>query len=126
MRAAIERLPDASHREVLHLIYVDGLAQSQVCELLKRDKTRVSRIHKEGVETVKKLLLLGSALERKHIAQNLEHLNEPLHRSVLQTLYRDRLEYSAARAKLCVTGKELEELHQAALDSLVECLGATL
>ena len=58
VRAAIERLPDAAQREVLRLIYVDGLAQSEVCELLKRDKTRVSRIHRAGVETVQKLLLL--------------------------------------------------------------------
>jgi hypothetical protein len=98
----------------------------QDCELLKRDKTRVSRIHKQGVETVKKLLVLGSALEQEHIAQNLARLNEPVHRSVLQTLYRDRLDYVTARAKLGVTAKALEGLHQAALGALIECFAPTL
>jgi RNA polymerase sigma factor (sigma-70 family) len=126
VRAAIERLPDASQREVLRLIYVDGLAQNEVCELLKRDKTRVSRIHKEGVETVQKLLLLGSALDKEQIAGSLARLDDPLHRLVLQALYKDRLDYRGARGKLGVTAKELEGLHQAALAALVACFGPTL
>jgi len=125
VREAIERLPDASQREVLRLIYVDGLSQSEVCELLKRDKTRISRIHKEGVETVQKLLVLGSALEKEQVAGSLARLDDPLHRLVLQALYRDRLDYASARAKLRVGATELEELHQAALEALVEFLATT-
>jgi RNA polymerase sigma factor (sigma-70 family) len=125
VRAAIERLPDAGQREVLRLIYVDGLSQSEVCEFLKRDKTRISRIHKEGVETVQKLLVLGSALEKEQVAGSLARLDEPLHRLVLQALYRDRLDYASARAKLGATRKEFDGLHQAALDALVECVAPT-
>jgi RNA polymerase sigma factor (sigma-70 family) len=126
VRAAIERLPGASQREVLRLIYVDGLAQNEVCELLKRDKSRISRTHKEGVETVQKLLLLGSALDKEQIAGSLARLDDPLHRLVLQALYKDRLDYRGARGKLGVTAKELEGLHQAALAALVVCFGPTL
>ena len=126
VRAAIERLPDAGQRDVLRLIYVDGLAQSDVCDLLKRDKTRVSRIHKAGVETVQKLLLLGSALEKEHVAQSVARLAEPRHRHVLRTLYRDRPDYPSARATFGVTAKEFERLHQAALAALVECLAPAL
>jgi serine/threonine-protein kinase len=126
VRAAIERLPDAGQRDVLRLIYVDGLAQSDVCELLRRDKTRVSRIHKAGVETVQKLLLLGSALEKEHVAQSLVRLADSRHRHVLQAFYRDRVDYPSARATLGVTAKELERLHQAALAALIESLAPTI
>jgi serine/threonine-protein kinase len=126
VRAAIERLPDPQQRQVLRLIYVDGLAQSDVCGLLKRSKTRVSRSHKMGVATVKKLLLVGSALEKEHIEQSLARLDEPLHRDVLRALYRDQLDYLGARFKLGVSAGELEELHQAALAALVEHLAPTV
>jgi DNA-directed RNA polymerase specialized sigma24 family protein len=52
VRAAIERLPDAQQREVLRLIYVDGLSRMDVCRLIKRDRPRVFRIHQAGIETV--------------------------------------------------------------------------
>jgi DNA-directed RNA polymerase specialized sigma subunit len=120
VRAAIERLPDEGQREVLRLIYVDGLAQSEVCELLKRDKTRVSRIHKEGVETVQKLLVLGSALDKEQVARSVARLGESRHRRILQALYGERLDYSSARSLLGVTTKELEDLHQAALETLIQ------
>ncbi|NNE18550.1 MAG: sigma-70 family RNA polymerase sigma factor, partial [Myxococcales bacterium] len=51
VRAAIELLPDAQQRQVLRLMYVDGLAQSEVCEVLQLSKTRISRFHSAGVET---------------------------------------------------------------------------
>jgi RNA polymerase sigma factor (sigma-70 family) len=120
VRAAIERLPDEGQREVLRLIYVDGLAQSEVCELLKRDKTRVSRIHKEGVETVQKLLVLGSALDKEQVARSVARLGDPRHRRILQALYGDRLDCQRVRGLLGLTAKELEEHHQAALDALIE------
>ena len=82
---------------------MDGLAQGEVCELLKRSKTRISLNHKAGVETVQKLLLLGSALEKEHIAQSLARLDDPLHRDVLHALYRDRLDYPSARATFGVS-----------------------
>jgi hypothetical protein len=111
---------------VLRPIYVHALAQNEVSELLKRDKTRVSRIHKEGVGTVRELLLFVSALGKKQIAGNLARLDDPLHRLVSQALYMDRLDYQGARGTLGVTAKELEELHQAALAALVACFGPTL
>jgi hypothetical protein len=40
----------------------------------------------------------------------------------LLALYRDRLDVVSARSKLGVGAIELEELHQAALAALVECL----
>jgi RNA polymerase sigma factor (sigma-70 family) len=122
VRGAIERLPDPQQRQVLRLIYVEGLAQREVCDSLKLDKARISRIHKAGVETVQKLLVLGSALEKEHVEQSLARLHDPLHRQVLEALYRDRLDYLSARATLRVTEKELEGLHQAALAALVECI----
>jgi hypothetical protein len=75
---------------------------------------------------VQKLLLLGSALEKEHVAHSLTRLGEPRHRRVLQVLYRDRLDYPSARARLGVTAKELEGVHQAALTALVECLAPTI
>ena len=93
--------------------------------MLKRSKTRISRNHNAGIETVQKLLLLGSALEKEHIAQSLARLDEPLHRDVLHALYRDRLDYPSARATFGVSAKELEGLHQAALGALVESLAPT-
>ena len=120
MRAAIELLPDAQQRQVLRLMYVDGLAQSEVCEVLGLSKTRISRFHKPGVETVQKLLLLGSALENEHVAQSVVQLSEPRHPEVLLALYRDRIDYMSARSKLGVGATELEELHQAALDALIQ------
>jgi len=63
-RDAIERLPDAQQREVLRLIYVDGLPRMDVCRIFKRDRPRVFRIDQAGIETVQKLLFLGSVLER--------------------------------------------------------------
>ena len=126
VRAAIERLPDAQHRQVMGLIYVNGLGQSDVCEGLKLDKAHISRVHKAGVETMQKLLLLGSALEKEHVAESVGHLSKPRHREVLLALYRDRLDYPSARATLGVTAKELEGLHQAALAALVECVAPTI
>ena len=120
VRAAIELLPDAQQRQVLRLMYVDGLAQSEVCEVLQLSKTRISRFHSAGVETVQKLLLLGSALEQEHVAKSVEQLSERRPREVLLALYRDRLNYPSARSKLGVGATELEELHQAALEALIQ------
>jgi RNA polymerase sigma factor (sigma-70 family) len=126
VRAAIELLPDERQRQVLRLMYVDGLAQSEVCELLNRSKTRISYNHKAGVETVQKLLLLGNTLEQEHVEQSVVHLSEPRHREVLLALYRDRLDYPSARSELGVGAAGFEELHQAALAALVECLAPTV
>jgi len=120
VRAAIELLPDAQQRQVMRLMYVEGLAQSEVCEVLGLSKTRISRFHSAGVETVQKLLLLGTALEQEHVAQSVAQLSERRPREVLLALYRDRLDYPSARSKLGVGATELEELHQAALDALIE------
>ena len=81
---------------------VDGLAQSEVCEVLQLSKTRISRFHSAGVETVQKLLLLGSALEQEHVAKSVAQLSERRPREVLLALYRDRLNYPSARSKLGV------------------------
>ncbi len=120
VRAAIELLPDAQQRQVLRLMYVDGLAQSEVCEVLGLSKTRISRFHSSGVETVQKLLLLGSALEQRHVVHSVALLSERRSREALIALYRDRLDYPSARSKLGVGATELEELHQAALDALIQ------
>jgi RNA polymerase sigma factor (sigma-70 family) len=126
VRAAIERLPDAQQREVLRLIYVQGLPRRDVCRITNRDRPRVSRIHQAGIETVQKLLLLGRALEKEHVEQSVGHLAEPRHREVLMALYRDRLDYRSARAKFGMNAEELNTLHQAALGALVECLAPTI
>jgi len=123
VREAIERLPDAQQREVLRLIYVDGLPPMEVCKIVRRDKPRVSRIHQAGIETVQKLLLLGSALEKERVELSVGHLAEPSQREVL--LARDRLDYRRARSKFGVNAKELNELHQAALDALIERITQT-
>jgi RNA polymerase sigma factor (sigma-70 family) len=120
VRSAIELLPDPQQRRVLRLMYVDGLAQSEVCKVLGLSKTRISRFHKAGVETAQKLLLLGSALQQKHVSKSVAQLPERRHRAVLLALYRDRLDYPSARSKLGLGATELEELHQAALEALVE------
>jgi len=99
---------------------VDGLAQSEVCEALQLSKTRISRFHSAGVETVQKLLLLGSALEHEHVAKSVAQLSERRPREVLLALYRDRLNYPSARSKLGVGATELEELHRAALEALIQ------
>ena len=125
VREAIERLPDAQQREVLRLIYVDGLPPMEVCKIVRRDKPRVSRIHQAGIETVQKLLLLGSALEKERVELSVGHLSEPSQREVLLALYRDRLDYRSARSEFGVNAKELNELHQAALDALIEGLAPT-
>ncbi len=90
VRAAIELLPDAQQRQVLRLMYVDGLAQSEVCEVLQLSKTRISRFHSGGVETVQKLLLLESALEQKYVVHSVAQLSERRPREVLLALYRSR------------------------------------
>jgi len=120
VRAAIERLPDAQQREVLRLIYVDGLPRMDVCRIIKRDGPRVFRIHQAGMETVQKLLLLGSALEKERVEQSVVHLPEPSQRDVLLALYRDRLDYRSARLEFGVNAEELNELHQAALEALLQ------
>ena len=99
---------------------VDGLGQSEVCEVLQLSKTRISRFHSAGVETVQKLLLLGSALEQEHVAKSVVQLSERRPKEVLLALYRDRLDYPSAPSKLGVGATELEELHQAALEALLQ------
>ena len=79
-----------------------------------------------GVETVQKLLLLGSALEQEHVAKRVAQLAERRHREVILALYRDRLDYPSARSKLGVGVTELKELHQAALAALVDSLNPLL
>ncbi|MDH3726708.1 MAG: sigma-70 family RNA polymerase sigma factor [Myxococcales bacterium] len=120
VRAAIERLPDAQQREVLRLIYMEGLSQVDVGRIIKRDRPRVFRIHQAGIETVQKLLLLGTALEKERVEQSVGHLAKRRQRDVLLALYRDRLDYRSARLKFGVNAEELNELHQAALDALIQ------
>ena len=93
-----------------------------VCRIIKRDRPRVFRIHQAGIETVQKLLQLGSALEKECVQQSVGHLSKPSQREVLLALYRDRLDYQSARSEFGVNAKELNELHQAALAALIECL----
>lgn len=106
-------------------MYVDGLPPMEVCKIVRRDKPRVSRIHQAGLETVQKLLLLGSALEKEHVEQSVGHLAKPSQREVLLALYGDRLDYRSARLKFGVNATELNELHQAALDALIERITPT-
>ena len=99
---------------------VDGLAQSEVCEVLQLSKTRISRFHSAGVETVQKLLLLGTALKQEHVAKTVAQLSELRHREVLLALYGERLDYPSVRSKLRVGATELDELHQAALEAMIQ------
>ncbi|MBT8464891.1 MAG: protein kinase [Deltaproteobacteria bacterium] len=122
VRAAIERLPDGQQREVLRLIYVDGLPRMDVCRIIKRDRPRVFRIHEAGIETVQKLLLLGSALEEERVEQSVAHLLDAHQREVLLALYRDRLDYRSARLKFGLNAEELNGVHQAALAALIEAV----
>ena len=126
VRAAIERLPDPLQREVLRLIYMEGLSQVDVGRIIKRDRPRVFRIHQAGIETVQKLLLLGSALEKERVKQTVAHLPKTRQREVLLALYRDRLDYRRARLKFGLNAQELNELHQAALAALVDSLNPLL
>jgi hypothetical protein len=74
----------------------------EVCNIVRRDKPRVSRVHKAGLETVQKLLLLGSAVDKERVG----HLSEPSQREILLALYGDRLDYRRARLKFGVNRKE--------------------
>jgi hypothetical protein len=78
----------------------------EVCKIVRRDKPRVSRIHKAGLETVQKLLLLGSAVDKERVEQTVGHLPEPSQREILLALYGDRLDYRRARLKFGVNRKE--------------------
>jgi hypothetical protein len=69
---------------------------------------------------VQKLLLLGSALQQKHVGKSVAQLPERRHRAVLLALYRDRLDYRSARSKLGLGATELEEVHHAALEALLQ------
>jgi RNA polymerase sigma factor (sigma-70 family) len=120
VRAAIERLPDALQREVLRLIYMEGLSQVDVGRIIKRDRPRVFRIHQAGMETLQKLLLLASALEKERVEQSVGHLAKRRQRDVLLALYRDRLDYRRARLKFGLNAQELNELHQGALEALIQ------
>jgi DNA-directed RNA polymerase specialized sigma24 family protein len=126
VRAAIERLPNAQQREVLHLIYVIGLPRMDVCRIIKRDRPRVFRIHQAGFETVQKLLPLGSALDMECMEHSMGHLSEPNHREALLALYGERLDYRSVRLKFGVNAEELNGLHRAALDALIERITTTI
>ncbi|NNE18186.1 MAG: hypothetical protein HKN10_06890 [Myxococcales bacterium] len=58
--------------------------------------------------------------EDPKVIPSVAHLAEPRHREVLLALYRDRLDYPSARSKHGVGATELEELHQAALEALLQ------
>ena len=49
VRAAIERLPDAQQREVLRLIYLDGLPRMDVCRIIKGIGPASSAFTKRGL-----------------------------------------------------------------------------
>ena len=88
----------------------------EVCNIVRRDKPRVSRIHKAGLETVQKLLLLGSAVDKERVG----HLSEPSQREILLALYGDRLDYRRARLKFGLNAQEPNEFHQGALEALIQ------
>ena len=94
--------------------------------LPKAKRAEIVKVQRRLIETVQKLLLLGSALEKDHVAQSVARLAEPRQRELLLALYRDRLDYPSVRAELGVGAKEIEGLHQVALAALVECLGSPL
>ncbi|MBT8451594.1 MAG: hypothetical protein KJO40_06480 [Deltaproteobacteria bacterium] len=48
------------------------------------------------------------------------HLPKASHRKVLLALYRDRLDYRSARSKFGMNATELNELHQGALEALLQ------
>ncbi|MGB5694604.1 MAG: hypothetical protein WBM46_03035 [Polyangiales bacterium] len=64
-------------------------------------------------------------LRLNHSQRGVAQLSEPRPREVLLALYRDRLDYPSVRSKLGVGATELEGLHGAALDALVERLATT-
>lgn len=115
VRDAIARLPDAQQRRVVRLMYVHGRDQTSVGRTLGLGKARVSQIRKAGLETLKKLLVIGSALEDHSYWATVEKLAPASHRDVLEALYKKRTGYEKARKDLGLTATELEARHQAAL-----------
>jgi hypothetical protein len=78
----------------------------EVCKIVGRDKPRVLRIHKAGLETVQRLLLLRSAVDKERVEQTVGHLSERSQREILLARYGDRLDYRRARLKFGVNRKE--------------------
>ncbi|MGB5810963.1 MAG: sigma-70 family RNA polymerase sigma factor [Polyangiales bacterium] len=115
VRDAIERLPNAQQRQVVRLIYVHGREQTTVGQALGLGKSRVCQIQKAGLETLKKLLDIGSALDDHAYDNTVKKLTSATHRDVLESLYRKRAGYEKARKDLGLTATELEALHQTAL-----------
>jgi len=124
VRDAIERLPDVQQRRVVRLMYVHGRDQTTVGRTLGLGKARVSQIRKAGLETLKKLLVIGSALDDHAYEDTVEKLTSASHRAVLEALYRTRVGYEKARKDLGLTAPEVERHHQTALEELAAVLEA--
>ena len=119
VRNAIDRLPDAQQRRVLQLTDVDGLEQREAAAALGLSKARVCGIHKEASETLRRLLIVGSAFDSSRIESTLSELESETDRRVLESLYVRRLEIKTARASLGLSAQEFRQAHQRALEAVV-------
>jgi RNA polymerase sigma factor (sigma-70 family) len=116
--AAIERIPSIRERAIVRMVGLQGLAQRAAGERLGTDQAGASKALKSGFETLRDLLVIGSALDPAQLPSTLDYLADPRQRDAIRLLYGDRLEPVNVRGALCLSSAEFRSLHHHALQAI--------
>ena len=118
LHAAIERIPSVREREIVKMVGLQGLAQSIAGERIGIDQAAASKALKSGFETLRELLVIGSALDPAQLPSTLAGLADLRQRDAIRLLYGDRLEPAEVRESLHLSRAEFRRLHQDALRAI--------
>jgi RNA polymerase sigma factor (sigma-70 family) len=118
IHAAIERIPCPREREIVRMVGLQGLAQSVAGERFGVQQASTSKALKSGFETLRELLVIGSALDPAQLSSTLEKLDDPRQREAMRLLYGDRLDPADVGRSLRLSSAEFRSLHQTALRAI--------
>ena len=115
LHAAIERIPFARERELVRMVGLKGMAQRAAGEKFGIQQAAASKALASGVEMLRDLLEIGSALDPAKLPRTLTALSDPRHRDTIRLLYGDRLDPTDVGKRFRLRSAEFRSLHQDAL-----------
>ena len=120
--AAIERIPWVREREIVRMVCLQGLSQSVAGERFGIQQAATSKALKSGLETLRELLAIGSALDSAQLPSTLEKPNDLRQRRAVRLLYGERLDPADAGRSLHLSSVEFRSLHRTALGTIKSVL----
>jgi DNA-directed RNA polymerase specialized sigma24 family protein len=100
------------------MVGLEGMSQRVAGERFGIQQAAASKALKSGLELLRELLEIGSALDSEQLASTLDALADPRQRRAISLLYGDRADLEQASNALRISTAGFRRLHLAALQSV--------